>query len=132
MRRLAIGAASALLLLLGFVILWLTAGGLLESARDHVQLALLSLQALALLGVTCMAARHAGGKGNPRWLWATLCAAEMLATAASWMMMTQRDAAQALFASLPALCAAVLAGLSAWTDTPNDNETEESTDEQEA
>ncbi|MBR3763988.1 MAG: hypothetical protein IKK57_05485 [Clostridia bacterium] len=111
LRGLTIGVSVVLLCLLGFCILWLTAGDLLLDAREWAALAAVGLQAAALLCVTILAACRAEGRLG----WFSFLAIEALATVVSTLCGVNWSApgAELVMVLAPLLCAAALAGLHA-------------------
>lgn len=108
---LTMGVSGALVLLLSMAALWIMAGGLLTDAAEYIQLTLMCIQAVALLGVTALAAGQAANRPGPRWWWLVLCPAEALATAATLAVTRDMDAAELALAVSPLICAVVLTGL---------------------
>lgn len=119
LRGLTIGVSAVLLCLMGFCILWLTAGGLLQGAREWAALAAMGLQAAALLCVTILAACRAEG----RWGWVTFLGIEALATVISVAFGVNWTApgAELLMALMPLICAAALAGMNAMIERKKRN-----------
>lgn len=111
LRGLTIGVSAVRLCLMGFCILWLTAGELLQDAREWAALAAVGLQAAALLCVTILAACRAEG----RWGWVTFLGIEALATVFSVAFGVNWTAPgpELPMAVMPLLFAAALAGLHA-------------------
>ena len=111
LRWLILTLSAVLLMLLGFALLWLTSGGLLESALEIAVWAAMLMQALALLCVMILSVCRAEGG----WGWWIFLLAEALATAVSVACGTNWSAPgpELLLGLMPLLCAAALAGLNA-------------------
>ena len=104
--RVTIGISAALLGLLVLSILWIAAGGLVQSVEDHLSLAAAILQAVALLGALLLAAR---GAASRRW-WGVCLLAETLATglSAAIGVSWRAPGPEVLMAFMPLICAAGL------------------------
>ena len=109
LRWFVLGISAVLLMVLGFALLWLSCGGLLENEWGLAAFIAVLLQVLVLLCVTILAVCR-----SPRG-WGLFLSAEVLATVLAVAFGADWNAPglELLMAVMPLLCAAALAGLNA-------------------